>query len=186
MLETVREEGQRLDRYIQNLLDMTRLGHGSMELQIDWNGIDELIGSAIERLQRTRPDACVEVALPSSLDPVRVHGALVEQAIYNLLDNATKFAGTARPVRIEVLQSAEAVDLRVSDTGPGIHADRRERVFDMFDTEGGGDRKARGTGLGLAICRVIAQAHGGGIEVEDVEVGASLYMHLPTSSAEAG
>jgi K+-sensing histidine kinase KdpD len=180
LLETVREEGQRLDRYIQNLLDMTRLGHGSMALHVDWNGIDELIGSAVERLRRTRPDARIEVALPADLAPMRAHGALVEQAIYNLLDNATKFAGMDQPIRIEVLQSPEAVDVRISDSGPGIPADRRTRVFEMFDTDGGGDRKARGTGLGLAICKAIMEAHGGHVEVEEVPVGACLCLHLPT------
>ncbi len=179
LLETVREEGQRLDRYIQNLLDMTRLGHGSMALHVDWNGIDELIGSAVERLQRTRAGARIEVALPADLAPVRVQGALIEQAIYNLLDNASKFAGTAQPVRIEVLQSTDAVDVRVSDSGPGIPANRRTRVFEMFDTDDGGDRKARGTGLGLAICKAIVVAHGGHIEVEDAPIGARLHLHLP-------
>lgn len=184
LLETVREEGQRLDRYIQNLLDMTRLGHGSMALNVDWNGIDELIGSAVERLQRTRPDARIEVSVPANLAPVRLHGALVEQAIYNLLDNATKFAGMSQPIRIEVLQSTEAVDVRVSDSGPGIPADRRTRVFEMFDTDGGGDRKARGTGLGLAICKAIMEAHGGHVEVEDVPVGACLHLRMPTGVGE--
>ena len=184
LLETVREEGQRLDRYIQNLLDMTRLGHGSVALHMDWNGIDELIGSAVARLQRTRPDARVEVTLPATLAPVRVHGALLEQAIYNLLDNATKFAGTERPVRIDVQQSPEAIDLRVADAGPGIAVDRRMRVFEMFDTDGGGDRQARGSGLGLAICRAIAEAHGGSIEVEYVAVGASLHLRIPAPAPE--
>ena len=182
LLETVREEGQRLDRYIQNLLDMTRLGHGSMTLHLDWNGIDELIGSAIERLQRTRPDARVEVALLSGLAPVRVHGPLVEQAIYNLLDNAVKFAGTVEPVRVEVRQAARGIEVRVGDAGPGIPEGSRARVFEMFDTEGG-VRKARGSGLGLAICRAIAEAHGGSIEVEAVPSGASLLMRLPAQTA---
>ena len=184
LLETVRDEGQRLDRYIQNLLDMTRLGHGSVALHMDWNGIDELIGAAVARLQRTRPDARVQVALPATLSPIHVHGPLLEQAIYNLLDNATKFAGLERPVRIEVQQSPQAIDLRVVDAGPGIPLDRRRRVFEMFDTDGGGDRQARGSGLGLAICRAIAEAHGGSIEVDDMAAGASLHLHIPMSATE--
>ena len=181
LLDTVREEGQRLDRYIQNLLDMTRLGHGSMALQLDWYGIDELVGAAIGRLRRVRPQARFECVLPPAPAPVRVHGPLLEQAIYNLLDNATKFAGTATPVRVAVAQSASRVDLRVADDGPGIAPERRLRVFDMFDTEGGGDRKARGTGLGLAICRAIAEAHGGGIAVEDSARGACLHLWIPVA-----
>jgi two-component system sensor histidine kinase KdpD len=106
---------------------------------------------------------------------------LLEQALYNLLDNATKFAGTGEAVRIEVLQSQDAIDLRVSDRGPGIPRERRLQVFEMFDTEGGGDRRARGSGLGLAICKAIVEAHGGSIEVEDALVGASLHLRIPTS-----
>lgn len=181
LLETVREEGQRLDRYIGNLLDMTRLGHGSVALHMDWNGIDELIGAAVERLQHARPQARVDVSLPSTLTPIHVHGPLLEQALYNLLDNATKFAGIDRPVRIDVRQSADAIDLRVIDAGPGIAVARCASVFEMFDSEASGDRRARGSGLGLAICKAIAEAHGGSIEVEDVPVGASLHMRLPTS-----
>lgn len=184
LLDTVREEGQRLDHYIQNLLDMTRLGHGSLALQLDWYGIDELVGAAIGRLRRVRPQAGFALDLPGSPAPVRVHGPLLEQAIYNLLDNATKFAGTATPVRVAVTQSATRVDLRVADEGPGIAPERRVRVFEMFDTEGGGDRKARGTGLGLAICRAIAEAHGGGIEVEDSARGTCIHAWLPVAAGE--
>ena len=185
LLDTIRDEGQRLDRYIQNLLDMTRLGHGSVALHMDWNGIDELIGAAVARLRRTRPDARIEVVLPAPLAPVRVHGPLLEQAIYNLLDNATKFAGGVGPVRILVRQAGEGLDLRVVDAGPGIPREHRQRVFELFDTDGGGDRKARGTGLGLAICKAIAEAHGGRIEAEDVPAGASLRLWLPAALAEA-
>lgn len=185
LLDTIREEGQRLDRYIQNLLDMTRLGHGSVVLRVDWIGIDELIGAAVARLRRARPQVRIEVAVPPGLPPVCVHGPLLEQAIYNLLDNAAKFAGAAGPVRIEVAQSSGRLDLRVRDAGPGIPDGRRQRVFEMFDTDGRGDRKARGSGLGLAICRAIAQAHGGGIEAEAVPRGASLRLWLPAAATEA-
>src|SRR5690606_19035260 len=83
LLDTIRVEGERLDRYIQNLLDMTRLGHGGLALNRDWIGVDELIGSAVTRLQRYTPEARFEVQVQGALSPLWVHPALVEQALFN-------------------------------------------------------------------------------------------------------
>jgi two-component system sensor histidine kinase KdpD len=90
-------EGERLDRYIQNLLDMTRLGHDGLTLNRDWIGVDELIGSAATRLQRYEPDVQFEVRVPASLAPIWVHPALVEQALFNVIENAAKFSSRAKP-----------------------------------------------------------------------------------------
>jgi two-component system sensor histidine kinase KdpD len=96
LLDTVRLEGERLDRYIQNLLDMTRLGHGGLTLNRDWIGVDELIGSAAARLQRYQPDVRFDIALAKGLAPLWVHPALVEQAIFNVIENAAKFSPRGR------------------------------------------------------------------------------------------
>jgi len=185
LVDAIVEQGRRLDRYIQNLLDMTRLGHGSLVLTRDWVGIDELIGSATGRLQKSRASARFEIVLPADLAPIPAQGALIEQVIYNLIDNADKFAGGRTPVRIEVRHAQDALELRVSDDGPGIDPAERERIFEMFHTDARGDRVARGTGLGLAICKAIVEAHGGSITVEDVPVGASLRVRLPLTEATA-
>jgi signal transduction histidine kinase len=96
LLETVRLEGARLDRYIQNLLDMTRLGHGGLTLNRDWIGVDELIGSAVARLQRYQPDTRFDLRFAPGLAPMWVHPALVEQALFNVIENAAKFSPAAR------------------------------------------------------------------------------------------
>ncbi|QQQ03182.1 sensor histidine kinase [Lysobacter enzymogenes] len=170
LLETIRIEGERLDRYIQNLLDMTRLGHGGLALNRDWIGVDELIGSAVTRLQRYEPAARFEVRLQPGLGPIWVHPALIEQALFNVLENAVKFSPPDAAVTID----ARRVDgepggpdhllrIDVSDRGPGIPEDERARIFDMFYSVERGDRGRQGTGLGLAICQGMIGAHGGSV-----------------------
>ncbi|MGO4220672.1 ATP-binding protein [Lysobacter sp. TAF61] len=165
LLETIRIEGERLDRYIQNLLDMTRLGHGGLTLNRDWIGVDELIGSAVSRLQRYEPGAHFEVSIEPGLRPIWVHPALVEQALFNVLENAAKFSPPGAAITVRA-QSVEDGQLRIDvrDRGPGIPEDERKRIFDMFYSVERGDRGRQGTGLGLAICQGMIGAHGGSVE----------------------
>ena len=100
LLEAIHLEGERLDRYIQNLLDMTRLGHEGLSLKRDWIGVDELIGSAVHRLKRYMPHSLVEVDLPEQTLSLFVHAALIEQAIFNVLENAAKFSPENKAVTI--------------------------------------------------------------------------------------
>jgi two-component system sensor histidine kinase KdpD len=161
LLDTVRSEGERLDRYIQNLLDMTRLGHGTMTLRRDWIGVDELIGSATGRLRRYQPAVEFAIAVDPQLGAIWVHPALVEQALFNVLENAAKFSPPRTPVHIAAQDVDGEVRIDVSDQGPGIPEAERQRVFDMFHSVERGDRGRHGTGLGLAICRGMIGAHGG-------------------------
>ncbi|HEY5851502.1 MAG TPA: sensor histidine kinase KdpD [Lysobacter sp.] len=165
LLETIRIEGERLDRYIQNLLDMTRLGHGGLTLNRDWIGVDELIGSAVTRLQRYEPAASVDISIEPGLRPIWVHPALVEQALFNVLENAAKFSppGVAISIRAQTAGD-DQLRIDVGDRGPGIPEDERKRIFDMFYSVERGDRGRQGTGLGLAICQGMIGAHGGSVE----------------------
>jgi two-component system sensor histidine kinase KdpD len=164
LLETVRQEGERLDRYIQNLLDMTRLGHGGLTLNRDWIDAGELIGSAVARLQRYVSTARFEIRIAGDLAPIWVHPALVEQALFNVLENAVKFSPAGEPVSIEATDVDGALRIDVRDRGPGIPEDERARIFDMFFSVERGDRGAQGTGLGLAITQGMVGAHGGYVE----------------------
>ncbi|WP_235893568.1 sensor histidine kinase [Cognatilysobacter lacus] len=180
LLATVREEGLRLDGYIQNLLDMTRLDQG-IALVRDAIGVDELIGAAIARVRRHRPGARIDVRLPPDAPGVFVQGALIEQALHNVIDNALKFGGDAHPVQIDVQSSNDHVDIAIRDHGPGIPVDERERVFDMFHRVARGDHGPPGTGLGLAIARAILQAHGGRIAIDAPAGGGTrVLLTLPT------
>ncbi len=165
LLETIRLEGERLDRYIQNLLDMTRLGHGGLTLNRDWIGVGELIGSAVARLQRYQPEARFDIRIDGVPGPIHVHPALIEQALFNVIENAAKFSPAGEPIAIEARTLDDgALRIDVRDRGPGIPEDERRRIFDMFYSVERGDRGRQGTGLGLAICRGMVGAHGGSVE----------------------
>jgi two-component system, OmpR family, sensor histidine kinase KdpD len=165
LLETIHLEGERLDRYIQNLLDMTRLGHEGLSLKRDWIGVDELIGSATRRLKRYKPDTQVLVDLPEQTISLYVHPALVEQAIFNVLENAANFSPPDEQVMIRAsLLFEDEVKIEIEDRGAGIPEDERNRIFDMFYTMERGDRGKFGTGLGLTIVKAIIGAHMGTIE----------------------
>jgi two-component system sensor histidine kinase KdpD len=181
LLEGTRDEAERLDRYIQNLLDMTRLGHGALKLSRDWVAPVDIVASALQRLRPVLAPLQVETALPAELPLLYVHAALIEQALVNVLENAARFSPSQGRLRVAV--EADGAELRfvVSDQGPGIPEHEREKIFDMFYTAARGDRGGQGTGLGLAICQGMLGAHGGRVTVGDGldGRGASLTLHLP-------
>ena len=165
LLETISMEGERLDRYIQNLLDMTRLGHQGLTLTRDWIGIDELVGSASRRLQRYVPHARIDADIPADLPPIHVHPALIEQALFNVMENAAKFSPPNEAIQVVVRQiDGDQLRIDISDKGPGIPEDERRRIFDMFYSVERGDRGQQGTGLGLTIVQGIIGAHMGKVE----------------------
>jgi two-component system sensor histidine kinase KdpD len=164
LLDTIQLEGERLDRYIQNLLDMTRLGHDGLTLNRDWIGVDELIGSATSRLLRYQPDIKLRIRIAPEMKPIWVHPALVEQAFFNVLENAAKFSPPGQPVEIDAALVEGKLRIDVRDHGPGIPEDERARIFDMFYSVERGDRGRHGTGLGLTISQGMIGAHGGSVE----------------------
>lgn len=166
LLKTIRMEGERLDRYIQNLLDMTRLGHQGLTLTRDWIGIDELIGSATRRLQHYSSGSIFRIDIDPDIPALYVHPALIEQALFNILENAAKFSPPNVPVAIHAgyNHTDHRVYVEISDQGPGIPAEERDRIFDMFYSVERGDRGQYGTGLGLTIVKAIIGAHMGSIE----------------------
>jgi len=189
LLDTIVLEGERLDRYIQNLLDMTRLGHDGLSLNRDWIGVDELVGSAAGRLRRYRPDVRLEIEVAADLPPVWVHPALVEQALFNVLENAAKFSPPDAPVTVRArgIPAPDTADTRdwlridIADRGPGIPDDERARIFDMFYSVERGDRGRKGTGLGLTICQGMIGAHGGAVSaLRDPDgTGTLIRIELP-------
>jgi two-component system sensor histidine kinase KdpD len=182
----IRHEGERLDRYVQNLLDMTRLEHGVPVPERELIGVDELVGGAVRRLARAHPGRAVAMALPDSLPWLRVNAPLFEQALFNVLDNAARHAPSGQPLRIGAQVLDGELHLEVGDGGPGIPAPERERVFDMFHRISHGDRATTGTGLGLAISRGILVAHGGAVTIVDgPDAGATVRFVLPLAEAPA-
>ncbi|HCO08241.1 MAG TPA: histidine kinase, partial [Acinetobacter ursingii] len=164
LLDTIRLEGERLDRYIQNLLDMTRLGHDGLKLNRDWIGLDELIGSATQRLKRYMPEIKIDIQRAEQPIELYVHPALVEQAIFNVLENAAKFSPVDQPIQVRTRKwDDQTLQIEIEDRGVGIPEDERNRIFDMFYTMERGDRGRFGTGLGLTIVKAIIGAHMGEI-----------------------
>ncbi|KAB0549081.1 sensor histidine kinase KdpD [Pseudomonas argentinensis] len=178
LLQTIQQEGERLDRYIQNLLDMTRLGHEGLTLHRSWIGVDELVGSATGRLRRYRPQVLVELQLDADLPPLWVHPALVEQSLFNVLENAAKFSPPGESIQVFAREVDGYLQLDVQDRGPGIAEEERERIFDMFYSIERGDCGKQGTGLGLTIAQGMIGAHGGSVSAFSGEGGQGTLIRL--------
>ncbi|MET0330593.1 MAG: sensor histidine kinase KdpD [Dyella sp.] len=184
LLEAILGEGQRLDRYIQNLLDMTRLGHGTLKLNRDWIDAAEIVIAAMGRLRKLFPEQRVETELPADTVLLHVHPALIEQALFNILENAARFSPAGEPIRVSVRAQEQQLLIDVGDRGPGIPEEERARIFDMFYSVARGDRAPQGTGMGLAICRGMIGAHGGSVEALPVNgIGTTIRITLPLPAA---
>ncbi|WP_303907110.1 DUF4118 domain-containing protein [Thiohalomonas denitrificans] len=178
LLNNILGEAERLNRYIQNLLDMTRLGHGGLELRRDWVSVEDIVAAALKRMEGALAGFRVALAVDSDLPLLHVHGAFVEQALVNILDNAIRFSPENGPITIAASVAGEKLHIDMFDDGPGIPEAEREMVFDMFYSVTGSDRHPRGTGLGLAICRGLIGAHGGEVEAMPGADGHGTLMRI--------
>lgn len=178
LLDTIHIEGERLDRYIQNLLDMTRLGHQGLTLSRAWIGVNELITSATERLKRYQPHVNIKTTCAEKLSQLYVHPALIEQAIFNVLENAAKFSPDNVPIEVNIQQVESYLQIEIEDQGIGIPENEREQIFDMFYTMQRGDRGKTGTGLGLSIVKAIIGAHMGSIEAQSGRHGHGTVIRI--------
>jgi len=188
LMVTIQEEAERLNRFVGNLLDMTKLESGALELKRDWVVIGELIGAAIERIRRHNGPRRIRIEVAPNLPMVRVDFVLMEQVLFNLLDNAIKYSPPDSTIRLTAARLGKEVVIEVIDEGPGIPPEDIERVFDKFHRVRRGDRQTVGTGLGLSICRGIAEAHGGSITARSpVEGGhgTAVAIHLPVEAQPA-
>jgi K+-sensing histidine kinase KdpD len=186
LAETIRDEGERLNRYVQNLLDMTRVSGGSLALSREWIDAREMVGRALRQLRRELKDHRVVVDVPAELPPISGDALLLEQALVNVLDNAAKYAPGGTEIVVSARLEGRRLRLAVLDHGPGVPEADRERVFDMFYRVNAGDGHSTGTGLGLAISRGIVQAHGGAVRVLPAAAdggGARVEIDLPGDAA---
>jgi two-component system sensor histidine kinase KdpD len=166
MAETIRDEGERLNRYVQNLLDMTRLGYGALEVARQPVDLREVVGRALRRLERDLAGYRIVRELPASLPDISGDAVLLEQVVTNILDNAAKYAPAGSDVNITADAHGGVVTLAIEDQGRGIPAGDRAHIFDMFFCVRAGDGQPGGTGLGLAIAKGIVAAHDGTISAE--------------------
>lgn len=167
LLDTVLEEAQRLNRYTQNLLDMTRLGFGTLNLECDWVSVEEIMSVVKKRLKPLLLQNELKQETQPNLPPLYVHAALLEQAIFNVIDNAIKFSPVGGSINVFCAKEDDKIVITICDEGSGIPEDERERVFERFHTAEKGDRRKSGSGLGLTICRGMIAAHGGTVTIHD-------------------
>jgi len=165
LLGTVIVEAERLNRYTQNLLDMTRLGLGQLRLERDWISIEEIVNSLYRRAKPLLQFITLNIEMGSDLPPLFVHAALIEQALFNLLDNAIKFAPSNSTIVLISRKEGSNVTILIADAGPGIPEFERDKVFERFYTAARGDRRKSGSGLGMTICQGMINAHGGNVSI---------------------
>jgi two-component system sensor histidine kinase KdpD len=173
MVETIAEEANRLNRLVQNLLEMTRLEAG-VQIKKEWHPLEEVVGAALARLDRPLRHHRVEAVLPKDLPLVPLDDVLIEQVFINLLENAAKYTPPGTLIEIGAMAGDGQVTVEVADRGPGLLPGDLERVFEKF-YRGTPSGDARGAGLGLAICRAIVEAHGGRIWAENRVGGGALF-----------
>jgi two-component system sensor histidine kinase KdpD len=193
MLEVIDEETDRLNHFVEGLVEMARIEAGEMRLRPRWGSLEEIVAAALERAAPLTRAHRVEVALDAELPSVRVDARAVAEVLYTLVDNAAKYSPAGASIRVEAEHDGErAVRLSVEDEGPGVPRELRERVFDKFframrDGDSG-TPKPSGTGMGLAIAKGLVEAHGGSIRIEDARRGAGsrVVVTLPVGDEEEG
>lgn len=186
MLDTIHSEAARMERLINNLLDMTRLESGGLRLKKEWQSLHEVLGAALEHVNGRLRGHEVRTDLPPDLPLVQMDAVAIEQVLVNLLDNAVEYVPASSPIEISVRlgsDSSEDLVVEVADRGPGLSAGAEQRVFQKFFGAGAGSSR-RGLGLGLAICRGIVEAHGGTISAANRPGGGAAFRFtLPRSAA---
>jgi two-component system sensor histidine kinase KdpD len=182
LLESVREEAERLNRLVQNLLEMTRLESGALQLHREWHPLEEVVGAALSRLGQRLAGRRVTTRVPRDLPLVAIDDVLIEQVLVNLLDNALKYTPAGTPINILATATDAALTVEVADHGPGLPAGEEDRIFEKFYR--GQPAGGRGAGLGLAICQGIVQAHGGRIWAQNLpEGGVAFLFTLPITDS---
>jgi two-component system sensor histidine kinase KdpD len=160
---TIQEEAERLNHFIANLLDMTRLESGAVAPRTEAIDLGDVIGSALRRADHLLSRHKIEIELEDGLPMLKLDPVLLEQVLFNLLDNAAKYTRLGTSITVRAQRTPERVLLQVLDEGDGIPEGDLERIFDKFYRVHAADQKRAGTGLGLAICRGFVEAMGGTI-----------------------
>lgn len=181
LVATIIDEAERLNRFIANLLDMTKLESGAIVPNAALHDLGEVVGSALERTSKILALHRVEVDLATNLPMVEIDPVLFEQVLFNLLDNAAKYAPAGTTIRIQSWRDRDSIGLQVLDEGDGILPADLEQIFDKFYRARKVDQVRAGTGLGLAISRGFIEAMHGTISAANRtdRTGAVFTIRLP-------
>jgi two-component system, OmpR family, sensor histidine kinase KdpD len=185
MLTNIYDESERLSRLINNLLNIARIESGYLRLHKELQPLEEVIGAALNHLEKKIADRSVIISLPPDLPMVPLDGALAEQIFVNLLENSLKYTSPGASLAIAARLTNQEIEVEMTDAGPGFPPEDLQRIFEMF-YRGSRDLDKKGYGLGLSICRAIVETHGGKIWAENrPEGGAVVRFTLPLSEQEA-
>jgi two-component system sensor histidine kinase KdpD len=174
LLEVINQEADRLDRFVESIVDLARIEAGEIELRRNWGPVDEIVDAAVARAEPLLQQHQLRIKIEQELPIVRVDPRAVAEVIFTLLDNATKYSPPKSSITIQAERAdGEVIKISVEDDGPGIPVGSRERVFDKFfrDSARDADGHAEGIGIGLSIAKGIVEAHAGRIWIEDGERG---------------
>lgn len=191
MLEVIDEEADRLDRFIDGMMELARIESGEMQLRRGWGSVEEIVSAALSRAQSLTKHHKVEVEIETELPAVRVDERAVSEVVYSLIDNGAKYSPEGSLIRINAHRVGdELIQMEIEDEGEGISTELRERVFDkFFRATRNGDistRRPPGTGMGLAIAKGIVEAHEGRIWIENGHggKGTRVIFTLPMGDEE--
>jgi two-component system sensor histidine kinase KdpD len=185
LASSILKESERLNRLVANLLDMTRLQAGALEVHKEWQPVEEAIGASLERLARQLKDRPLTTHIAPDLPFVPLDDLLIQQVLVNLLENAVRHTPPGTPIEVAARAETDAVVIEVADRGPGL-PDPPGRLFEMFYRAASGNSRS-GTGLGLAICRGIVELHGGKIDAANRPGGGAVFrFRLPVQGSPPG
>ena len=188
--EAIQDEARRMSTLVSNLLDMARIESGEVKLNLQWQPLEEVVGSALNATRGMLQRHVVEVQLPRDLPLVRIDALLIERVLVNLLENASKYTPPESTITLAAEVVADQLSVSVSDNGPGLPAGREEAVFQKF-TRGERESATPGVGLGLSICRAIVESHQGKIVASHRPGGGARFTftlplgHPPAAAEEA-
>jgi two-component system sensor histidine kinase KdpD len=179
LLMSIHEEADYINRMVTNLLNLTRLESGSVEIRKELQPLEEIVGTVADLLEKRLTDHPLRISVPTDLPMIPMDASLIQQVLFNLVDNAVNHTNSGTPIELSAAVDDGLLRVEVADRGPGIRAGEERKIFDKFyrvTTEG----KRSGMGLGLALCDAIVRLHGGRIWVENrPEGGAAFRFTLP-------
>ena len=185
MARALQDETVRMSALVANLLDMARIESGHVRLNLQWQALEEVVGSALRASRPQLLGHTVQTRLAPGLPLVRYDAVLIERVLCNLLENAAKYTPPGSAITVAAEASGQLLQVTVYDNGPGLPPGREEAIFEKF-TRGERESAKPGVGLGLAICRAIVEAHGGKIHAgHSPQQGAAFVFTLPLGTPPA-
>ncbi|MGL4219804.1 MAG: sensor histidine kinase [Shewanella sp.] len=181
LIDSAAAESHRLHQYIENLLQATKLQHGALKFSLDEANLREVLQRTIARFQTEQPR--IKIHTEPELPPLMICSSLIEQAIFNVLDNALHYSPATQPVTVSLYRHQHMLRIDIQDLGQGIAPSQKEAIFELFyrqhpSTDGG-------AGLGLPVAKGIITAHNGRISAENVAQGSLIRIALPITKESA-